>query len=176
MAVDKIRRGAAEGKVGYPNANTIRVDPTTDTLRFGTGVSGTTEKQGIDDTSVQTIGGAKTFSSPLTAGAGFVSASEVGSTATPLRNYGFSSIVSSTSVGDKAYTLALPVAGYTKSIANITGSTSQGTASVTSAAGGSFDSTGSTIATFSSQGYLNLVGVSSTRWAVTGIGANVALS
>lgn len=63
MAVDKIRRGAAEGKVGYPNANTIRVDPTTETLRFGTGTSGTTEKQASDTSSAQTFTN-KTLTSP----------------------------------------------------------------------------------------------------------------
>lgn len=60
MPVSKIRRGAASAKVGFPNANDIRVDPTTDTLRFGTGVSGTTEKQVADLTSTQTMSG-KTF-------------------------------------------------------------------------------------------------------------------
>lgn len=63
MPVSKIRRGAASGKVGYPNANDVRVDPSTDTLRFGTGTSGTTEKQVVDTSSTQTLTG-KTQTSP----------------------------------------------------------------------------------------------------------------
>lgn len=68
MAVDKIRRGAAPAKVGYPNANTVRVDPSTDTVRFGTSTSGTTEKQLVDTTSTQTLSG-KTLTSPVINGA-----------------------------------------------------------------------------------------------------------
>jgi len=64
MPVSKIRRGAASPKVGFPNANDIRVDPSTNTLRFGTGTSGTTEKQAADTTSVQTFTN-KTLTTPV---------------------------------------------------------------------------------------------------------------
>lgn len=50
MPVSKIRRGAKSGKVGFPNANDVRIDPSTDTFRFGTGTSGTTEKVALDNT------------------------------------------------------------------------------------------------------------------------------
>ena len=55
MPTRTIRRGTAPTKVGFPNANTLRVDPTDETLIFGTGVSGTTEKTVVDTTSVQTL-------------------------------------------------------------------------------------------------------------------------
>lgn len=45
------------GKAGLPNANSIRVDAATDTLRFGTGASGTTEKEVVDTSSTQTLTG-----------------------------------------------------------------------------------------------------------------------
>lgn len=58
MAVRKILRAASgieANPAGYPKANSIRVDPSTDTLVFGTGTSGTTEKTVVDTTSVQTL-------------------------------------------------------------------------------------------------------------------------
>lgn len=58
MAVRKILRAAAgiEGlPAGAPKANSIRVDPSTDTLVFGTGTSGSTEKTVVDTSSVQTL-------------------------------------------------------------------------------------------------------------------------
>jgi len=63
MPVRKIRRGAVEPVVGGPGWNTLRVDATTDTLRIGTGVSGTTEKQIVDTTSTQTLTN-KTIAAP----------------------------------------------------------------------------------------------------------------
>lgn len=58
MAVRRILRASSGVEVapaGFPKANSIRVDPTTDTLVFGTGTSGTTEKTVVDTTSVQSL-------------------------------------------------------------------------------------------------------------------------
>lgn len=44
MPVDRIRRGQAPAKTGFPNANTIRIDPDTEELFIGTGASGSTER------------------------------------------------------------------------------------------------------------------------------------
>lgn len=63
MPVSKIRRGAAPAQVGYPNANTVRVDSSTEELIFGTGASGTTEKTAVDKTTAQTLV-SKTFTTP----------------------------------------------------------------------------------------------------------------
>lgn len=63
MPVSNIRRGAAKGKAGFPNANSIRVDATNDVLVFGTGASGTTEKTAVDTSSTQTLTG-KTLTTP----------------------------------------------------------------------------------------------------------------
>lgn len=48
MPVDKLRRGPARGKAGFPNANSIRIDNVTDAVKVGTGASGTTEKTLFD--------------------------------------------------------------------------------------------------------------------------------
>ena len=108
---------------------------------------------------------------------GFVTASEAATTAANLKAYGFSSIVGSTSGGTRSYTLDTPVAGYFKQIGLVTFSVSTaGVSSVTtSTSSTTFDGT-STIASFSSQGYLNLRGVSSTRWAIVGASTTVAFS
>lgn len=45
MAASKIWRGALFGKAGFPNSNSIRVDPTTEEVYIGVGASGTTEKK-----------------------------------------------------------------------------------------------------------------------------------
>lgn len=60
MAVDYIRRGAGLApsqaqKAG--KASPIYVDSATDTLNFGVGASGTSTKQAVDTTSVQTVAG-----------------------------------------------------------------------------------------------------------------------
>ncbi len=112
-----------------------------------------------------------------TVSGGFVTASESATTAANLKAYGYSSIVGSTSGGTRAYTLDTPVAGYFKQIGLITFSVSTaGVSSVTtSTSSTTFDGT-STIASFSSQGYLNLRGVSSTRWAIVGASTTVAFS
>ncbi len=44
MPVDKIRRGNAPAVTGFPNANTIRIDPDDETLYHGTGGSGSSER------------------------------------------------------------------------------------------------------------------------------------
>lgn len=65
MAIDYIRRqtDVAPGRNSKPNANPIFVDSDTDTLKFGTGASGTTTKEVADTSSTQTLTG-KTLTSP----------------------------------------------------------------------------------------------------------------
>lgn len=64
MAVSHIRRGAdlALSQRSRPGSVPVRVDSDTDTFKFGTGASGTTEKEAMDLSSVQTVTGVKTFS------------------------------------------------------------------------------------------------------------------
>lgn len=66
MPVRRIARVAAGITVtpaGGPNFNSLRVDPSTDTLVFGTSTSGTTEKTVADLTSTQTLTN-KTLTNP----------------------------------------------------------------------------------------------------------------
>jgi hypothetical protein len=115
----------------------------------------------------------------LTASTGFVTAAETGVVGTPLVGYGVSTITASTSGATAAFTLAAPVAGQGKSIVCIGGSTSGGNATVTLAAGSTLKgATGSpTIATFSSQGFLTLHGVSASVYGIVGISTgSVALT
>lgn len=67
MPVDYIKRQSdvAPGRNSKPNANPIFVDSDTDTLKFGTGASGTSTKEVVDTTSTQTLTG-KTLTSPVT--------------------------------------------------------------------------------------------------------------
>ncbi len=58
--------------VGGPNWNSIRTDSVGDTLVFGTGVSGTTEKTAMDLTSAQTVTGVKLYT-----GSGMMSVANV---------------------------------------------------------------------------------------------------
>lgn len=55
MAVSKIRRGTAAQQAGWPVANSIRVDSTTNLLTVGSGASGSTEKTYVDTASAQTL-------------------------------------------------------------------------------------------------------------------------
>ena len=88
MAVSKItRRADALGQVGYPNANTIRVDSDDDTLKFGTGASGMTEKTVVDLSSTQTITGDKTFSGTVTLSGAITTELADGSASTPSLNF-----------------------------------------------------------------------------------------
>ena len=79
MATRYVRRGSTlVGQAGFPSANSIRVHSTTEVLKFGTGASGTTEKEAVDLTSTQTITGAKTFSTqPVFSGDGGIQYAEV---------------------------------------------------------------------------------------------------
>lgn len=63
MPVRYIKRSSTlgPGETSKPNANPIRVDSDTDTMKFGTGTSGTTEKEVMDLSSTQTVTGAKSF-------------------------------------------------------------------------------------------------------------------
>lgn len=65
MAIDYVRRQSdvAPGRNSKPNANPIFVDSDTDTLKFGTGASGTTTKEVVDVSSTQTLTG-KTLTTP----------------------------------------------------------------------------------------------------------------
>lgn len=89
MPVDRIRRGAAPAVVGFPNANTIRVDPTTEEVYIGTGVRGTTEKKLGNSTPVvppvfnfaTLVPSTETTGSIFTTGATWVVHSAVGSCA-----------------------------------------------------------------------------------------------
>lgn len=72
---------ALVGPAGGPNWNSIRVDTSDETLVFGTGTSGTTEKTVVDTSSTQTLT-AKTLTSPtITAptvsGAGTITAQTI---------------------------------------------------------------------------------------------------
>lgn len=62
-ASNVVRSSGLIGPAGRPNANSIRVDSDTETLAFGTGASGTTEKIAVDTTSTQTLSG-KTLTTP----------------------------------------------------------------------------------------------------------------
>jgi hypothetical protein len=59
-----VRSSSLIGPAGRPNANSVRVDGDTDTFKFGTGASGTTEKEAADLTSTQTVSG-KTLTNPV---------------------------------------------------------------------------------------------------------------
>lgn len=90
-----------------------------------------------------------------------------------LTAYGTSTITCSTGGGTTAYTMGGPVAGRSKNIACITGSTSSGTATVTISSG-TYNASG-TIATFSTAGYLNLVASTNAMWSIVG-SANVTIT
>src|SRR5262245_10242506 len=105
---------------------------------------------------------------------GFVNAVETATTGAPMTTSGLSLVTKSSTAGSISYTIRGPVTGRQKSIVPISGSSSGSTIIVTSLSG-TFDGTNQ-IATFSSGGYLNLYGVSTSKWAVVGISATVALS
>ena len=63
MPVRRILRSEAESVVGGPSWNSIRVDPSSEELVFGTSTSGTTEKTVVDTSSTQTLTN-KTISAP----------------------------------------------------------------------------------------------------------------
>lgn len=70
-AASVVRSSGLVGPAGRPNANSVRVDSDTDTLKFGTGQSGTTEKEAMDLSSSQTVTGVKTggtYASPTITG------------------------------------------------------------------------------------------------------------
>lgn len=80
MPTQYIRRGTglAPNQSNKSNANAVYVDSDTDTLKFGTGASGTSEKEAADLSSVQTISGVKTFSAlPVVSADGGVQYAEV---------------------------------------------------------------------------------------------------
>ena len=106
-------------------------------------------------------GGNITFSS------GVAQTVETFSTSGTLSVSGISAIVCSSSPNAFAYTLPLPVvSGLSKTIANITGTTS-GTATVTVATGGKFTGAGAgTVLTFTSQASAALMSTTSSQWAI----------
>jgi hypothetical protein len=127
-----------------------------------------------DISGANTHSGVETFSTAPRLPAGFIDALETPGAAA-LAVFGVSTIVGSSSGAARAYTLGAPVAGVRKSIVQIGGSSSGGTSTVTLSTG-TYDGA-ATIATFTSQGSLNLVGISATRWGVVGISsATVALT
>lgn len=90
MPIDRIRRGAAPARVGWPNANTIRVDPDTGDIYVGSGVSGTSERKVAAGTGATTppafnfatvVPSTETTGSIFTTGATWVVHSAVGSCA-----------------------------------------------------------------------------------------------
>ena len=101
MAVRKLLRAASDlqtNPVGGPNWNTIRVDPSTDTLVFGTGTSGTSEKTVVDTTSTQTLSN-KTLTSPVITGAGATSSGVVVSATVPfVETVGFTTLTGTVAI------------------------------------------------------------------------------
>lgn len=59
------RKSALQGEDQKPNANTFYVDSDTNTVKVGTGASGTSENELQDLATAQTVTGAKTMTSPL---------------------------------------------------------------------------------------------------------------
>jgi hypothetical protein len=65
MPITKISRSSgAIPQTGFPTANSIRVDSDTETMAFGTGASGTTEKIAADTSSTQILSN-KTFTTVI---------------------------------------------------------------------------------------------------------------
>lgn len=122
MAISKVRRGAALAKVGFPTANSIRVDSTSEVLVFGTGASGTTEKTAVDTSSTQTLTG-KTLTSPVITGA-TITGGTVQAVETVITGDGAITIapgvVTLTKGSAAAITLAAPTAGQAGTIITIT--------------------------------------------------------
>lgn len=113
----------------------------------------------------------------LQANTGMAQAVESGTTSATLVNYGVSTItIGSTTGATKAYTLAAPATGVAKWVTCATASTG-GTATVTLESGNYKNSTGTnTIATFSSQGDLSLMGISTSRYAVISASTTISFS
>lgn len=87
-----------DSPAGGPGWNSIRVDPSTDTLVFGTGSSGTVEKTVVDLTSTQTLTN-KTLTSPIINGATLNTTSAVtASTTTVSAGYAADTYVAGTGV------------------------------------------------------------------------------
>lgn len=163
MSIRNIRRQATNplAAPGTPNSAPIYVDSDDNKLKFIPAGSGTAEIELVDVSSTQTLAN-KTF------GAGAVEASETGTTTANLVNYGLSTIVGTSSAGPIGYTLALPVRGISKTIADI-GTLTTGNATVTAATGSNFTGPTGTVVTFTTQGYISLYGVTSSQWAIVGL-------
>lgn len=115
MPIRRIGRWAStdqrDAPAGGPLWNSLRVDPSTDTLVFGTGTSGSTEKTAVDLTSTQTLTN-KTLTSPVVTGLSQSAAviSGQGATAT-LTAAQSGSIVLFDRAAGIVYTLPAPTAG-----------------------------------------------------------------
>lgn len=155
-----VQRGSSSGGppanvLNTPTASAMYVDGATDELVVGQGSSGST---------TQVV-------------AGYVSATEVGSTGTVLRNYGLSQLTPSTSGGTKGFNLAAPALNIQKSMVVLTPSTSASVITVAAAAGSTFDGTNATL-NFQAvaRDWVNLQGVSATRWVILSNSTGVTLS
>lgn len=105
---------------------------------------------------------------------GVAEATAAGSTATTLPNYGLSTItIASSSAGTKGFALAAPATGVRKHVSCATAST--GGVSTVTLASGTYDGT-TTIATFSSQGELDLIGTSTARYSIVAKSTSITLS
>lgn len=159
----------------------LYVDKDDNILKMVPAGEGTTEVQVVDASASQTLtnktlsgaalngtlSGAPTFSGVPTLSAGFVDKYESLTTAGAVSQYGLSNIaIASSSNGTTAYTLAAPIAGVRKALTCSTNST--GGVSTVTLTTGTYNGT-NTIATFSSQGFLQLYGLSSTRWMITAL-------
>lgn len=122
-----------------------------------------------------TFTGSPSFTGIPTFSSGYVDNVENLSTAGAVSAYGLSNVaIASSSNGTTAYTGMVPVAGVRKTVTCSTAST--GGVSTVTIDSGTLDGT-STIATFSSQGFLGLFGLSTARWMITSIStATVTLS
>jgi len=155
-----IQRGSSSGGppanfINLPQATAMYVDGATDELVVGQGASGTTG---------QVV-------------AGYVSATETGTTSTTLRNYGLSNLTPSSSGATKGYNLAAPAVNLQKSLVVLTPSTSGSVITVSAPAGVTFDGTNATL-NFASvvRDWVNLQGISSTRWVILSNSTGVTLS
>ena len=105
----------------------------------------------------------------LTLGAALVSV-ETGSTAANLVNYGLSVLAGSSTGAPNTYTLAAPTAGIEKSIYCAVASSSD-TVTVYSGSSVCYFGVGTnTKAVFGSPGLIQLMGVSTSRWAIASLG------
>lgn len=105
-AANVVRSATLIGPAGRPTANAIRVDSDTDTLKFGTGASGTTEKEVADLTSTQTLTN-KTITAPVG-----LAATEVLTALDTLTDADSGKTIFLNSTTEFAVTLPAPTAGF----------------------------------------------------------------